>query len=72
LERDPEEAEMGSGLGESGMPASGATFLRFTSMTVATAMATMERTSPVPMRWRWLMPISVPVTRRAKWMMAWS
>lgn len=63
---------IGSGPAESSRPDSVATRFRLTSTKAAIAMAIMERTSPVPIRWRCEIPISDLVIFRAEGMMKWS
>lgn len=63
---------MGNGCSESSKPESVATLFRFISTRAATAMAIIERTKPIPIRWRWVIPISDFVAFRANGMMRWS
>uniref|UniRef100_A0A7C9CFE1 Uncharacterized protein n=1 Tax=Opuntia streptacantha TaxID=393608 RepID=A0A7C9CFE1_OPUST len=63
---------MGNGALESSMSCSVATCFLLTSTRAAAAMATMERTSPVPILCRWEMPVSLFVNFRANGMMTWS
>ena len=62
---------IGRGSEECTSPDSAATLFRFISTKAATTMATMERISPVPIRCRWVIPISVLVVLLVNGMMIW-
>lgn len=49
-----------------------ATLMRLISTIAAIAMAMMDKTRPVPMRWRCVIPVSDRVTLRANGTMVWS
>lgn len=63
---------MGKGPVESIRPDPIATRFRLISTRAAIAMAMMERTNPVPIRWRCEIPISDLVIFRAEGIMKWS
>ncbi|KAH0468042.1 hypothetical protein IEQ34_003075 [Dendrobium chrysotoxum] len=64
--------DIGSGSIESTRPEFSATCFLFTSTSAAVTIATMERTKPIPILWRWVIPFSVRVSFRAMGMITWS
>ncbi|KAI4336040.1 hypothetical protein L6164_014616 [Bauhinia variegata] len=62
---------MGRGFVESNKPSSMATFFRLISTKAATAIATIERNSPIPIRCKWVIPISVLVAFLANGTIIW-